>query len=210
MSTFSYDTEDQLYSTALKQLFTEIYMIKLCLIDLFLSIRDQSVFIDIDQIVIIIIVTILTIIYQLLLGKIFFSILKYLSVFSKDKKNEEEDSNWNHFLVFALDHLRHLEHICYNWMRSFKKVSQDLQESVDELARNELDVTDRCEYKHETADHRSSVVWISKNDLEISEDEIAHAKNYASDIRISNEFAKLDIKERLTISQNIYNTDIVQ
>ena len=43
-------------------------------------------------------------------------------------------------------------------MRPSKKVPRDLQESIDELARNELDVTDRHEYKHETADHRSSVI----------------------------------------------------
>ncbi len=211
MSTFSYDTEDQLYSTALKQLFTEIYMMKLCLIDLFLSIRnDWSVLIDIDQIMIMMIVTILTIIYQLFLRNIFFSILKYLSVFTKDRENDEEESNWNHFSASALDHLRHLAHICYDWMRSFKKVSRDLQESIDELAWNELNVTDRHEYKHEAADHRSSVIWISKNDLEISEDEIVYVRNCVSDIRISNEFADLDIKKRLKILQNVSNTDIVQ
>lgn len=95
-------------------------------------------------------------------------------------------------------------------MRSFQKVPRDLQESLDELARNELDVTDRREYKHEAADHRSSVVWISKNELEISEDEIVYVRNFVSDIRISNEFADLDIKERLKISQNVSNTDIIQ
>lgn len=60
------------------------------------------------------IATTLIIIYQLLLENIFFSILKYLLAFSKDKKNEEEESNWNYFLAFALDHLRHLEYTCYN------------------------------------------------------------------------------------------------
>ncbi len=95
-------------------------------------------------------------------------------------------------------------------MRSSKEVSQDLQESIDELARNELDVTDWREYKHEVADYRNPVVWISKNDLGISEDEIAYARNYVSDIRISNEFADLDIKGRLKISQNVSNIDIVQ
>ncbi len=40
-----------------------------------------------------IIATTLTIIYQLLLGNIFFLILKYLSIFLKDRKNEEEELN---------------------------------------------------------------------------------------------------------------------
>lgn len=64
-------------------------------------------------------------------------------------------------------------------------------------------------YKHEAADYHSPIVWILKDDLVISEDKIAYARNYVSDIRISNEFADLDIKGRLEISQNISNIDIV-
>jgi len=211
VSTFPYDTEGQLYSTALKQLFTGIYMMELCLIGLFLSIRnDRGVLTGIGQAVIMMIATTLTIIYQLFLGNIFFSILKYLPAFTKDREDDGEESNWNHSSAPALDHLRHLAHTCYGWMRPSKKVPRDLQESIDELARNELDVTDRHEYKHEAADHRSPVIWIPKDDLGISEDEIAYARNCVSDIRISNEFADLDIKGRLEISQNVSNTDIVQ
>ncbi len=92
-------------------------------------------------------------------------------------------------------------------MRPSKKIPQDLQDSVDELARNELDVTDRRGYKHKAANYRSPVVWIPKDDLGISEDEIAYARNYVSDIRISNEFADLDIEGRL---QNVSNTDIAE
>ena len=211
MSAFLYNTGGQLYPTALKQLFIGVYMIEFCLIDLFLSIRnDRGVPTGIGQVVIMMIATTLTVIYQLLLGNIFFSILKYLPLFPKDREDEGGESNWNHSSVPVLDHLRHLGHTCYGWMRPSKGVPQDLQESVDELARNELDVIDQHGYKHEAADHRSFVVWIPKDDLGISEDEIAQAKNYASDIRISNEFAELDIKRFLTILQNISNTEIVQ
>lgn len=186
-------------------------MMELCLIGLFLSIRDdQSVFTGIGQAVVMMIATTLTAIYQLLLGNIFFSILKYLPAFPKDREDEGGESNGNHSSAPALDHLRYLGHTCYGWMRPSKEVPQDLQESIDELARNELDVTDRLGYKHEATDHRSPVVWNPKDDLGISEDEIAHAKNYASDIRISNEFADLDIKGRMTILQNISKTDIVK
>jgi len=114
VSAFLYDTEDRLYSTALKQLFTKIYMMKLCLIDLFLSIcDDRSVLIDIDQTVIMMIVTTSTIIYQLLLRNVFVLILKYLSVFTKDEESQKRASNEKHFLRAALDSLRHLAHIFY-------------------------------------------------------------------------------------------------
>lgn len=87
---------------------------KLCLVGLFLSIRDdRGVFTDIDQVVVMMIATALTVIYQLLLGNIFSLILKYLFAFSKDREDEGGESNWNHFLAFALDPLRHLGHTCY-------------------------------------------------------------------------------------------------
>lgn len=112
---FLYDIEGQLYSIALKQLFMGVYIMELCLIGLFLSIRDdQDVFTSIDQVIVMMIATTLTIIYQLLLKNIFSSILKYLSIFPKDKKDEEGESNSNHFLASTFDHLRHLEHICYD------------------------------------------------------------------------------------------------
>jgi len=211
VSAFPYDTGGQLYPTALKQLFTGVYMMELCLIGLFLSIRnDRGVLTGIGQAVIMMIATTLTVIYQLFLGNIFSSILKYLPASTKDREDDGGESNWNHSSAPALGHLRHLAHTCYGWMRPSKKVPRDLQESIDELARNELDVTDRHGYKHEAADHRSPVIWIPKDDLGISEDEIAYARNCVSDIRISNEFADLDIKGRLEISQNVSNTDIVQ
>lgn len=211
MSAFPYDTGGQLYPTALKQLFTGVYVMELCLIGLFLSIRDdQGVFTGIGQAVVMMMATALTVIYQVLLGNIFSSILKYLPAFPKDREDEGGESKGNHSSAPALDHLRHLGYTCYGWMRPSKEVPRDLQESVDELARNELDVTDRRGYKHEAADHRSPVVWIPKDELGISEDEIAYARNYVPDIRISNEFADLDVKGRLEISQDVSNTDIVQ
>ena len=120
--TFSYNIENQFYSTALKQLFTDVYMMKLYLINCFLFIRDdQNVFIDLNQIVIIIIVITLTIIYQLFLKEIFYSILKHLSAFLINRENEEKELNWNHSSISAFDHLRLLKYN-YDWLKSFKKV----------------------------------------------------------------------------------------
>ncbi len=98
-------------------------MMELCLIGLFLSIRDdQGVFTGISQAVVMIITTTLTVIYQLLLGNIFSSILKYLPAFPEDREDEGGESNSNHSSVPALDHLRYVGHTCYSWMRPSKKV----------------------------------------------------------------------------------------
>ena len=90
VSVFFYDTEGQLYSTALKQLFTEIYMMELCLIGLFLSICDEwDVFIGIDQATIMMIATVSTFIYQLLLRNTFASILEYLPAYMENRNDQK-------------------------------------------------------------------------------------------------------------------------
>lgn len=77
-----------------------------------------------------------------------------------------------------------LAHIFYRRMTLPKKVPRDLQESIDELARKQLRTTDRRGYEHEAANSQSPIVWIPKDSLGISEDEIAYAEDCVSDIRI--------------------------
>lgn len=65
---------------------------KLCLIDLFLSIRnDRNFLTDIEQAVIMIIVTVTTLVYQLLLEHLFISVLDHLSAFINMKNNQNNE-----------------------------------------------------------------------------------------------------------------------
>jgi len=115
VSVFFYNTEGQLYLTALKQLFTKVYMMKLCLIGLFLFIRDeQGVFTGIDQAVIMMIATVLTVIYQLLLGNAFASILEYLSAYMKNRNDSEGKLKQKCSSAGALSSLCQLLHSCYD------------------------------------------------------------------------------------------------
>ena len=195
VSAFPYDTGGRLYPTALKQLFVGIYMMELCLIGLFLSIRDdRSVFTGISQAVIMMIAMVSTIIYQLLLRNIFASILQYLPAYPKDGEGQEETSEGNRSFRPVIDFPRHTAHIFFGWMTPSKKVPRDLQESIDELARNQLNTTIRRGYDHEAADPHIPVVWIPKDDLGISEDEIAYARDRVSGVRVTNEPADLDMR----------------
>lgn len=97
VSAFPYDTGGRLYPTALKQLFTGVYMMELCLIGLFLSNRDdRGVFTGVGQAVIMMIATTSTVNYQLLFGNIFASILQYLPASPKDGEGPEGISEGEH------------------------------------------------------------------------------------------------------------------
>ena len=209
VSTFLYDTEGWLYSVALKQLFTEIYIMKLCLIGLFLSIHnDWDKFSDIDQAAIMIIVTMTIIIYQLVLRNTFALILKYLSAFMNNR-DEKEKSKHEYSLAGAVGSLCCLVHTDYDWMMSFKRLSWDLQESIYELTQNQLNILNQCGYEHEADHHCSPVVWILKDHLKISEDEITHIRDCIQDVKISNELAELDMKVRVKLSQNACDINVI-
>ena len=73
---FRSNINDLLYSTTLNQLFIKIYVMKLCMIDLFFLVRDDH---DrstcVDQAVIMIIAIAMTVIFQFLLNNAFASLL---------------------------------------------------------------------------------------------------------------------------------------
>ena len=210
VSASPYDTGGQLYPTALKQLCTGVYVIELCLIGLFLSIRnDQDAFTGINQAVVMIIATILTVVYQLILEKTFSSTLNYLPVSTGFREGDGKEKNGNRYPTPGLDGLRSLVHRCYGWMKPFEEVPRDLRESIEEFARNEVNAENRRSYKHEAVDYHSLVVWIPRDDLGVSEDEIVSARNRARDIRVSNEFTHLDIRGHLEISPNVFSSDII-
>lgn len=154
------------------------------------------------------IATMSTVIYQLLLTNTSASILKYLSAYMKNRYNHVEKLKQKHSSPGALSSLQQLLHCCYDWMMSFKKVSQDLQKSIYKLAWNQLNISNQCGYEHEITQCLSSTVWISKDSFEINNNEITHARDCFYSIRISNELTDLNMKEKLKISQNIHNIDV--
>ena len=169
---------------------------ELCLIGLFLSTRDdRDAFASVGQAVIIIVTAILTVIYHLLLRNAFAPILKYISASSENGGDQEREPERGPekelLLVSMLGSLRRLVSTCYGWMVPTKEVTREVQESVRELARNQLNIHDRRGYEH--ARYRSSIVWIPKDPLGISDDEIAYARDCFQDVRISNDFAELDL-----------------
>ncbi len=64
VTVFRSNTRNLLYSTTLNQLFTSVYVLKLCMIDLFFLVRDNhNKAICVDQAVIMIIATTMTLVF---------------------------------------------------------------------------------------------------------------------------------------------------
>ncbi len=106
---------DLLYSTTLNQLFIKIYIMKLCMIDLFFLVRDDhNRSTCVDQAVIMIIAIVMTVIFQFLLNNAFASLLQFLSstemkIAKKEEKEEKEQkyhtSETNNYLRILMQNL---------------------------------------------------------------------------------------------------------
>ncbi len=209
---FRSNINDLLYSTTLNQLFIKIYVMKLCMIDLFFLVRDDH---DrstcVDQAVIMIIAIAMTVIFQFLLNNAFASLLWFLSSTEMKiaKKEEEEEKEQKYHTSETNNYLRILMQNLWNWT-TISTASQDsiiilffdLHDSKKDFASNELDSFVSLTFQHETLHIQRSVIWISKNSLRISDNEVFHIRKYDSNMRISNENADLDIKKRMTVTQN--------
>lgn len=111
VSAFPYDIGGQLYPTALRQLFTGVYVMELCLIGLFLSIRNgRDAFTGVGQAVVMTIATALTVVYQLIIENNFSSILSYLPVSTEFQEGDGEETDGNRYSTSGLDRLRRLVH----------------------------------------------------------------------------------------------------
>jgi calcium permeable stress-gated cation channel len=90
---FRFDTGGLLFPKAVNQLFTGIYFMEICLIGLFFLVRDQHGGVACKgQAIVMIVVTILTAIYQILLNQAFGPLFRYLPITLEDdavRRDEE-------------------------------------------------------------------------------------------------------------------------
>ncbi len=205
VSTFPYDTGGLLYPTALKQLFTGVYIKEICLIGLFSSIRDYSGNLTgLGQAVIMTVVTFSTVIYQFLLAKAFARGLEYLPASMQTSDKEEKKGKSKQQLMGALGYLHQILKACQNCIIVSQETAHDLQGSVFELIRNQITTFNHRAFNmNKTYDSRIPVVWIPKDKLGISGNEIANARDHVQDIEISDSLAELNMKGHLKLASQM-------
>jgi len=206
------NTSDLLYSTTLNQLFIEVYVMELCIIGLFFLVRDDH---DrstcVDQAVIMIIAIAMTVIFQFLLNNAFAPLLRFLPSTEVEiaEEGEEEEEGQKYHTPETNNYLRILVQSLWNWTTistasqgSITTLFSDLHDSKKDSASNELDGLVPLAFQHEALHIQRPVIWIPKDSLGISDNEVFRIRKYDSNMRISNEHADLDIKGRVTVTQN--------
>jgi calcium permeable stress-gated cation channel len=280
------DTGGLLYPRAINQTFTGLYFMEICMIGLFLLVRDGDNNVAcLPQAIIMIVVTALTLLYQVLLNQSFSPLFRHLPItledeavirdeafsraqaarFNNDYNDDEEgdrlEPRKGQFHDIREDEDIEMRKISrattspeerkYNrfdprrgihgattWaargtaairtktiarddedviaMRR-KKRHRDLEaqqkmgamlfgavdDELDDLTPRERDALVNHAFKHEALRARRPAVWIPKDDLGISDEEVRRTKEFSNgNIWISNEGTALDSKARVVYGRN--------
>ncbi len=198
------NTRGLLYSTILNQLFTSVYILKLCMIDLFFLVRDNhNRAICVDQAVIMIIATAMTLVFQLVLNDAVASLLRFMP--QTEMREEKKESKYRE--TRTSNHLRSLLRKCFNWLDRTRESSPineiffNMHSEMKDFTSDERDDLASLTFQHESLRIQRPVVWISDDRFEISDDEISRIKQRYGNVEITNEHADLDEKGRMTITQ---------
>lgn len=199
-----YNTNNQLYLTTLKQLFIDIYVLELCLTNLFIIVCNSNNDIaNISQIVLITLVAIATIIFYLTLKNLFASILRHLFVFKDtncynvDKKSLIVERS-SCVLSRSLQLYNRIIAFC-----SLSSVSSSLRASIYKFARSQSQIQSRRVYNAIFVLYSISIISISKDFLRLKNKKIQQAKKRLKDLQFSTRFVKLNINEYLIISKSV-------
>ena len=165
------DTGGLLYPTALNQLFTGIYVLEIYLIGLFLLVRDDNqAWCCIGQAVVMILMTMLTIGFQILVNNAFGPLLVYLPTMHHRCDQE-----------------------CSQELRNTRRASGDTCGSPD----LNQSVPSQFQFQHKALLVQRPTIWIPKDSLGISDNEISQTRATSAEISISNEGASIDMKGKI-------------
>jgi hypothetical protein len=176
-----YDTGGILYPRALNQTFTGVYVMELCLIGLFVLIRDEEGRATCSvHSIIMVFVLVGTILFQIFLNWRFGPLLRYLPVNlgTTDVETMHQEGRSEDLSMIRTTREMH----AIQSPTTLQKASTNEEEAFDHIALS-LD---------------QPVVWIPKDSLGVSTDEIEQSKQFGSSIFMSSSGASLDSRNRVT------------
>ncbi|CAM1503398.1 Fc.00g081740.m01.CDS01 [Cosmosporella sp. VM-42] len=226
---FEHDSGGVLYPRAINQTFVGIYTLELCVAGLFFMVEDQNATRSCTTYGGVMIVALfLTIVYQVLLNLVFSPLFRSLPITLEDEAVLRDEAFRRAQEAATRESTDGSEHRgptargaisgklkgneAGSSMRLPKGFVQEAairdalyRGSPDEM--KDLDPQSRdfltCQaFQHEALRSRPPVVWIPRDDLGISKDEIRQTENYSQAIQISNEGAALDGKACVVFGSN--------
>ena len=205
-----HDSGGTLYPTALKQLFASVYIMESCVIGLFFLVRDDhNRATCIIQAVIMIFAIIITATFHILLNNAFAPLLQFLPTSANIAESEKKAQDQECYMSRAGKCSRNLLQKFQGWTGAPTTNQGDSGTILFNIEKPTPHETDRLIsplYQHEALFVQKPIIWIPKDCLGISDDEILRVRNYDSSIRVSNQYATLDDHGKVIITQNSSTT----
>ncbi|KAH7108911.1 hypothetical protein EDB81DRAFT_673191 [Dactylonectria macrodidyma] len=213
---FEYDTGGVLYPRAINQTFTGVYVMELCISGLFFIVEDK----DGKKTctlhgIVMILVFLSTVIYQIVLNKILGPLFCHLPITFEDEavlRDEAFKRAQSHRYADS-DHEQGAN-TRSSWMSGQENMPQTTQrtmveafytgipDEMEDLTPDDRDLLTFYAFQHEALRAHRPTVWIPRDDLGISEDEIMRTRAYSWNISICNRGTALDSKGRVVYGGN--------
>ena len=78
----------------------------------------------------------------------------------------------------------------------------NIHDEIEDLTPEERDILVQRAFQHEALRARRPVIWIPRDELGVSDDEVARTKKYSEHVWISNEYTGLDSKARVVYKRS--------
>ena len=264
VSRFRLDTGGLLYPRAIIQLFTGLYVMELCLIGLFFITHNADGNALIAQAIVMIVVFLLTILYQILLNKAFAPLLRYLPITfedeavirdqaferaqarrlglegsdddeavgltgrddiplsnlgSPDEKQRKGKPNniIRHVGTWALHHSKTVKAKTFDRETVRQRRRHDVEaqhkirdalygsynDEIEDLDPEERNKLVKHAFRHQALRARKPILWIPKDDIGVSDDEIKRTRVFAGDnIWIDNSGAAINGKGKVVYGKS--------
>lgn len=231
---FRFDNGGLLFPKAINQLFVGIYVMELCLIGLFFVVEDQHGKLACKaQAIIMIVVTVFTAGYQIMLNWAFSPLFKYLPITLEDdavladeeyarmQQSQRQDHRQQHIDNgdYELTEMQTPSHdgisqrspnLDVESLKSPAKKSTEIgdflfkgfADEIDDLTAEERDTLISRAFRHRALRSRRPAIWIPRDDLGVSDDEIKRTQRMTDYIWISNEGTTLDNQARCVFNRS--------
>ncbi|EXL39487.1 hypothetical protein FOCG_17912 [Fusarium oxysporum f. sp. radicis-lycopersici 26381] len=197
-----HDTGGVLYPRALNQTFTGLYVMELCLTGLFFMAKDEKAnAVCSAHAIIMAIALVATVLFQAFLNWRFAPLFRFLPVdlgndevtMTGQKKQVKDDLQLPQMCLEDVSNMDEKNEVSeHPRTNTTNKLSTEFPTTLKEVPKNQREILVDEAFKHYALTVRQPIIWIPRDGLHVSEDEIDQCKQISGFIDMSNDGAYLD------------------
>ncbi|KAK2670021.1 10TM putative phosphate transporter, extracellular tail [Fusarium oxysporum f. sp. vasinfectum] len=197
-----HDTGGVLYPRALNQTFTGVYVMELCLTGLFFMAKDEKAnAVCTAHAIIMAIALVATVLFQAFLNWRFAPLFRFLPVdlgndevtMTGQKKQVKDDLQLQQMMLEDVSNMDERNEVSEDLRtNTTNKLSTEFPTTLGEVPINKRAILVNEAFKHYALTVRQPIIWIPRNGLHVSKDEIDQCKQISGSIDMSNDGAYLD------------------